>query len=184
MVCPCNTLIQPPGDKMHNNFRFKMLVYVAAAAMLPAAQAQHRQQEVAQRGATVMPFTLSATTHVFTKSADGGVQRVIAKAPGDKVQVQAIRAHLSDIATLFSRGDFSAPLKIHGADMPGLAQLRAAPPGRITIKYRELPAGAEIAYATSDPALTKALHLWFDAQLSDHGHDALAGEAPARHHSH
>jgi hypothetical protein len=65
--------------------------------------------------------------------------------------------------------------------MPGLAELRAAPLGRIAMTYRELPAGAEIVYTTADPALVTALHRWFAAQLTDHGHDAVAGDDHAKH---
>src|SRR6476661_8385628 len=55
---------------------------VAALILLPLgshASDSARQAEVARRGADVMPFDLKATTHVFTKTADGGVQRVVAQ---------------------------------------------------------------------------------------------------------
>jgi hypothetical protein len=52
---------------------------VGAAIESFAADAE-RRAEVAQRGAEVMPFSLKATTHIFTKSEDGGSQQVIAKA--------------------------------------------------------------------------------------------------------
>jgi hypothetical protein len=67
--------------------------------------------------------------------------------------------------------------------MPGLAQLKAAPPGRMEINYRDVPGGAELDYSTSDPKLAAALHEWFDAQLSDHAADAMAGHMHM-HHSH
>jgi hypothetical protein len=59
--------------------------------------------------------------------------------------------------------------------MPGLAQLKQARPGEISIQYRELFNGAQIRYATSNPALVPVLHQWFDAQLADHGADASEG---------
>jgi hypothetical protein len=64
--------------------------------------------------------------------------------------------------------------------MPGLAALRHAPPGRLAITYREVPAGAELVYRTRDPHLAHALHDWFDAQLADHGRDAMPGHAEHR----
>src|SRR6184192_3086370 len=70
-----------------------------------------RQAGVSARGAQVMPFELSATTHVFTKTAVGALQKVVVKDPRDAAQVQLIRRHLSDIAR---RGDFSGPTEIHG----------------------------------------------------------------------
>jgi hypothetical protein len=45
------------------------------------AAATQQQAEVAKRGKDVMPFSLKATTHVFVKTAAGGVQRVVVKMP-------------------------------------------------------------------------------------------------------
>jgi hypothetical protein len=75
---------------------------LSAPLELFAADAE-RQAEVAQRGAEVMPFSLKATTHIFTKSDDGGNQRVIAKNPSDGVQIRLIRTHLRKIQTQFQR---------------------------------------------------------------------------------
>lgn len=155
---------------------------VAALILLPLsshAADPARQAEVARRGADVMPFNLKATTHIFTKTADGGVQRVVAKNAADKREVDLIRAHLHEIQGQFLKGDFSGPSHIHGDQMPGLSQLQAATPGKIAIDFREVDGGAELTYRTVDPKLVSPLHAWFDAQLSDHGPDAMAG-----HHQH
>ena len=144
-------------------------------ALCAHAQVTERQAEVSRRGADVMPFSLSATTHVFTKTSDGGTQRVIAKDVTNAQQIELIRAHLHDIQRQFLQGDFTGPTHIHGAQMPGLAELKAAKPGQIGIDYRDIDAGAELTYRTTDTQLVSALHHWFDAQLSDHGHDAMAG---------
>jgi hypothetical protein len=100
---------------------------------------------------------------------------VVAKDPADARQVALVRRHLREIRTQFAAGDFSGPSHIHGAAMPGLAALKAARPGQVTVHYREVPGGAELAYRSADAALVSALHAWFDAQLSDHGPDATAG---------
>ena len=52
-----------------------------------------RQDVVAARGADVMPFSLKATTHVFTKTDQGGIQQVVAKDPKDAQQVRLTREH-------------------------------------------------------------------------------------------
>jgi hypothetical protein len=159
------------------------IVLSALAANLHAQTTDHsnddaqRQAEVAGRGKDVMPFSLAATTHVFTKTAEGGIQQVVAKKPADAAQVQWVRLHLQDIRERFLKGDFSGPAHIHGQDMPGLADLKAAKPGQIAITYKDIEGGAELAFKTSDPALIAALHQWFDAQLSDHGKDAMEGDA-------
>lgn len=148
------------------------------------ALARPGQAEVAARGAEVMPFDLHASSHVFTKSRNGGLQQVLLKSPKDAVQLRLVRSHLREIATRFAHGDFSAPTQIHGDDMPGLAQLKKARPGEISVQYRDLSNGAQIRYATSNPALVPALHRWFDAQLEDHGADAMKGHAHHGGHDH
>jgi hypothetical protein len=143
-----------------------MVLYMAA--ILPA---QTRQEEVAAKGAKVMPFNLEQTTHVFQKLDDGGLQKVVAKDPSNKKQITLIQGHLKEESEKFRKGDFSDPAKIHGEDMPGLPELKAGAK-QIDIRYASLPDGAQVRYSTKDPKLVAALHRWFDAQLSDHGHHA------------
>lgn len=135
---------------------------------------ERRVALVAARGAEVMPFNLDATMHQFEPTAAGGIQQVTAHDPSDTEQIRLIRTHLQHEATRFQRGDFSDPAAIHGATIPGLAELRAGAE-RIEVQYRDLPAGGQITYSTDDPALIQALHHWFDAQLSDHGKHAMPG---------
>lgn len=142
-----------------------------AAHMKVMADAQ-RQAEVSRRGKDIMPFSLQATTHIFTKNAKGGVQRVVAKNSSDAAQVELIRQHLQEIREQFLKGDFSGPSHIHGQDMPGLVELTEAKPGQLDIAYKDVQGGAQLTYKTQEVALVNALHKWFDAQLSDHGKDA------------
>jgi|SRR5450631_1439520 len=139
-----------------------------------------RQAEVARRGADVMPFSLKATTHIFTQTSDGGTQRIVAKNAADTQQILLVREHLHNMQAQFQTGDFSGPSHIHGTDMPGLAQLKAAKPGQIEISYHDVDGGAQLNYRTADAGLVSALHTWFDAQISDHGADAMAGHQ--QHH--
>jgi hypothetical protein len=135
-----------------------------------------RQQEVRAKGAAVMPFSLDQTLHTFDKTDTGGVQRVRA---GNADQVAMIRSHLQSIAQSFTARDFSAPAHIHGADMPGMAEMKAAKPDELTVGYRQLDDGAELDYVSHSPAIVAAVHRWFDAQLADHGRDATTS-APAQ----
>jgi hypothetical protein len=141
-----------------------------AVAACGGSDLERRQGDVAEAGRAVMPFDLDATTHVFEKLQDGGLQTVVADAQ-DPSQVALIRAHLADEAERFARGDFHDPAMIHGEDMPGLHALVMGH-DRLQITYREVDRGAEIRYASDDPALVAAIHQWFDAQLSDHGRHA------------
>jgi hypothetical protein len=143
----------------------------------PASQ-ETRQEEIAEKGARVMPFDLEETTHVFEKTRTGGVQEVVADDPNDVEQVALIREHLEEEAAAFRRGDLSDPSEIHGEEMPGLEDLEAGAK-EMDIRYSELPDGAKIEYEASDPALVAALHDWFDAQVSDHGGQAEDGASGA-----
>ncbi|VVD92955.1 membrane associated protein [Pandoraea communis] len=160
-------------------------VLLGVFVLSPSAVADDtaRRTDVSRHGAEVMPFSLAATTHIFAKTVDGGIQQVVTK-HHDPKQVALIREHLAIIARQFSAGDFEAPEQIHGIDMPGLAALRTAKPGELKIDYRDLPDGGEIVFRTEAPRLITALHEWFDAQLSDHGRDAVAGHDPGMMHHH
>ena len=153
----------------------RFITCTALALLLFAAPVQSfekaskaRQEEVAKRGAKVMPFSLERTVHIFAKTESGGIQQVIVKDPSDTGQIKLIREHLSMISKEFAQGNFSAPASIHGSDMPGLAALEKARPDQLRIEYKELPDGAQIAYSSASPELIEAIHRWFDAQLADH----------------
>jgi hypothetical protein len=154
---------------------FSSVLLMAGTVAAGEQITESRSDEVQRRGAEVMPFSLEQTTHIFIKTEDGGIQQVIAKKNADAGQVRLIREHLAKISRQFARGDFSDPARIHGEDMPGLAALRQAEPGRIRIEFRGLGTGAQIAYSTDDPELIEAIHRWFDAQLKDHARHAIPG---------
>jgi hypothetical protein len=167
---------------MHR-IRPSLLAVLAAATLVAPASAADpwRQTEVARRGPDVMPFSLKATRHIFTKTPDGGVQSVVCLDPGDTEQMNLVRGHLREIRAQFLKGDFSGPAHIHGTQMPGLAELEAARPGQWAIEYRDVPHGGQLTYRAADARQVAALHDWFDAQVSDHGPDAVAGH-PAHDH--
>lgn len=168
--------------KKLNSVVLAVLAMACVSTASIAATEKSRQETVAERGVDVMPFDLKATTHVFTKTNSGGVQQVVAKNANDTRQTQLIREHLKEIAHQFSQGDFSGPTHIHGTDMPGLAALKAAKPGEIHVRYKPIKTGGEIAYVTKKPELVAALHKWFDAQVSDHGSDAMEGHDHSKMH--
>ena len=145
--------------------------FVVAAligAMACPAQAQtSRQEDVAQKGAVVMPFDLARTRHFFDDRPTGGVETVTANDAKDARQVDLIRSHLQAEAQRFSRGDFSDPAAIHGQEMPGLSTLASAG-GKLKIVYRAVPAGGSILFTSQDAAVVGAIHQWFAAQRSDH----------------
>ncbi|MDW3178653.1 MAG: aspartate carbamoyltransferase [Acidimicrobiia bacterium] len=152
-------------------FLVAALLIVAGAACGSDQDLAERQEAVAEAGAEVMPFSLDETTHIFTDTPGGGRQDVVADDPTDVVSIEAIRDHLAEEAAKFQTGDFSDPETIHGSAMPGLATLKAGF-DQIDVELLETADGAAITYTTQDPELISAIHLWFEAQTSDHGSHA------------
>jgi hypothetical protein len=140
---------------------------VPGSSIGATGDAQTRQEQVKHSGALVMPFDLARTTHFFDDTETGGTETVTANDKGDREQIDLIRAHLAAEAKRFASGDFSDPARVHGVDMPGLAALSAAG-ARLSVSYHELPAGASLSFASSDRAVTGAIHEWFAAQRSEH----------------
>jgi hypothetical protein len=150
---------------------------LGAAALLPGCggsndSASSRQASVRELGQQVMSFRLDRTTHIFDKTATGGIESVVAKTAADGAQVPLIRGHLRKEQRLFSRGDLRDPMATHGMRMPGIDVLRRNAV-RIDIVYQDIARGARLRYLTADPLVQAALHQWFDAQLMDHGADAM-----------
>lgn len=150
---------------------------IALALLLGAVPALAQQGghngHAAHLGASVMPFDLGRSTHVFTPMADGGTQDVVSK-DRDPAQVALIQGHLRKEASAFARGDYADPAAIHGQAMPGLAELQVGA-ARVRVLFEDLPEGARLRFMTRDPGLVAALHRWFAAQVADHGADAILG---------
>lgn len=131
----------------------------------------HTQDHAGHFGSGVMPFDLNRSLHVFSPSPNGGVQ-VVLSLDGDAAQIDLIQKHLRMEAGAFTRGDYSDPAAIHGSAMPGLAALRSSGE-RVQVRFEPMPQGARLRFETDDPALVKALHQWFEAQVHDHSADAI-----------
>jgi hypothetical protein len=135
---------------------------------------QSADAAMAARAQQVMPFDLNRTTHTFTKTADGGLQKVEVNDPTDTRDRDLIRAHLKAEVDSFRRGNYSDPAKIHGMNMPGVSELEQGA-ARVTVTYAENPNGAQITYTSTEPPLITALHEWFDRQASDHAMPGMGG---------
>lgn len=150
--------------------------WLTAALLLlggAAAVAQTPQQHVHAMSHQVMPFDMAKTVHVFRMTETGGVQRVVAKNENDAGQIALIRQHLRHEAVQFSQGNYSDPATLHGASMPGLADVQTGA-AQIAVRYADVPGGAALTFEATDIHLITALHRWFGAQLSEHGADARA----------
>lgn len=103
----------------------------------------------------------------------GGMQKVIARDRSDTSQIALIQEHLQHESEEFAMGNYADPARLHGAAMPGLADLEANA-GKLHVAYSALPNGAQMTFETTDLHLITAIHRWFGAQLSDHGANAKA----------
>lgn len=138
-----------------------------------SVNAQTQQEHVHNMARSVMPFDVAKTVHIFKMTESGGVQMVVVKDLGDVNQIVLIQHHLHVESDKFQHGDYSDPASLHGADMPGLKELKIGS-SSIKVSYTALPNGAEITFETTDLHLLTAVHRWFGAQLSEHGADARA----------
>ena len=135
--------------------------------------AQEGNIDFTEREQAVMPFDVTATLHIFRDTATGGVQRVIANDPADTENIALIRSHLEKEAASFAEGNFADPSYLHGEDMAGLSRLEAAgAANQLTVNYRDIENGGEITYSSEEADVVIALHLWFQAQVTDHGEHA------------
>jgi hypothetical protein len=136
------------------------------AQQKPSSQDQH-YQGVAKRGAEVMGFSHEKTTHHFRLYADGGAIEAEANDPKDTASQEQIRSHFTHIATMFTAGDFSAPMLIHEQVPPGseaMKRLRNA----IEYKVESTEKGARIRIVTKDLDALRAVHEFLRFQISDH----------------
>jgi len=157
-----------------------LLLFSAAALALEKASPK-QVDEVHQRTQQVVSFDLDQTQQTFSKTVHGGVQHVVAKSADNTRQIKLIQANLLKMASDFRKGDFSVTERIHGADMPGLTQLKMAETDDIKFEYKALPNGAQIHYSTEYPQYVQALHEWFDAQTREHGNEVIPEHI--QHHS-
>lgn len=171
------------GSTIMKNYPLILAGVLLFSTTAPAFEKASPKQidEVDQRMQQVVPFAVDQILETFTKTVHGGVQHIIAKSADNTQQIKLIQAHLLKIANEFRKGDFSVTERIHGADMPGLAQLKMAETDDIKFEYKALPNGAQIHYSTEYPQYVQALHEWFDAQKSEHGNDVI--EEHGKHHT-
>ena len=131
------------------------------------------------RGDAVMGFSHDATTHAFKLYDDGGAIEVVANDPQDAKSIEAIRAHLREIAKAFAKGDFAKPKAIHGELPDGAAEMREL---RAAIKYdfAETERGGRVRITTSDAKALDAVHRFLKFQIREHHTE----RDPAHAHDH
>jgi hypothetical protein len=151
------------------------LIVVQAIEHAPAKPINQEQLQA------IVPYAVKGTVQTFTKTVHGGVQHVVIKSADNTSQIKLIQAHLQKRAEQYKAGDYSVTERLHGAAMPGLAQLKTAKADDIKVQYQALDNGGQIHFSTEYPQFVQALHEWFDAQTQDHGNPDIPGHNS--HHS-
>jgi hypothetical protein len=126
-----------------------------------------RAEGVNERGDHAMGFSHEKTTHHFRLTADGGVIEVTANDPKDSASIEQIRMHLSHIASLFKKGDFSKPMFTHGETPAGVDVMQQSKEN-INYTVEVMPNGGRVRIATQEPQAIEAIHDFLRYQIKDH----------------
>jgi hypothetical protein len=142
-------------------------ILLAGIAMTILAGNPWQDHSKMDRGAMVMGFDQTKTTHHFHLYEDGGSIEVTVNDSKDATNLEAIRSHLPHIRQMFAGANFDAPMEVHAQDVPGTSVL-AALKDRISYRYVELPKGGRVDVVTADAAAIKAVHAFLKFQILDH----------------
>jgi hypothetical protein len=132
----------------------------------PPQEAAHFEG-VDQRGDKGMGFSHKMTGHHFHLLADGGAIEVEANNAKDEGSRKAIRDHMSSIAGMFSRGDFSLPMFIHATNPPGMETMKRLK-DEIVYSAENTPLGAQVRISTKNLEAVKAVHDFLRFQIAEH----------------
>ncbi len=148
-------------------------LFLVPAALLaqtstPAPPAEHDHHAmVDSRGDHVMGFDHEKTTHHFRLYKNGGAIEITANQAEDTASRDAIRGHLSQIAKMFAKGDFQAPMLVHDQVPPGVEVMKKRP-SAVAWKFRETDRGATLEARAADREGLEALHRFLRFQIEDH----------------
>lgn len=125
------------------------------------------QADVEKNGDEAMGFPHDVTTHHFRLLPDGGTIEVTVNDSKDTGDVRAIRLHLTHIVTMFSNGDFSIPMFVHGQVPPGVTEMKEKR-RYISYTFEELPTGGTVRIVTKNRDALNAIHDFLNFQIEDH----------------
>ena len=130
-------------------------------------EASQHQADVEKHGDEAMGFPHDSTTHHFRLSADGGAIEVTVNDSKDVQNIQAIRAHLVHIVTMFSNGDFSMPMFVHSKIPPGTTEMKERQ-ADISYTFEELATGGRVRISTKNHDALNAIQDFLRFQIVDH----------------
>jgi hypothetical protein len=129
-------------------------------------KAQH-QSDVEKHGDEAMGFSHDKTIHHFRILPDGGAIEITVNDREDTENVHAIRTHLRHIVTMFSNGDFSIPMFVHGQVPPGVTEMKDKR-AEISYSFEESPDGGRVRISTKNHDALNAIHDFLSFQIEDH----------------
>lgn len=129
-------------------------------------KSQH-QADVEKHGNEAMGFPQDKTNHHFRLSPEGGVIEVTVNDAKDNDDLQAIRMHLKHVVSMFSNGDFSAPMFIHSQTPPGVSEMKDRR-ADIAYTFEEMPTGGRVRIETANRDALNAIHDFLIFQIQDH----------------
>ena len=133
----------------------------------PMKEAAQHQADVEKHGDEAMGFPHDKTSHHFRLYSDGGAIEVTVNDIKDSENVQAIRSHLTHIAAMFSNGEFSLPMFVHGQVPPGVPVMKEKR-AEISYIFEELQSGGRVRLKTTNPDALKAIYDFLRFQIEDH----------------
>jgi hypothetical protein len=122
---------------------------------------------VDMRGDHAMGFSHETSTHHFRLLSDGGAIEVTANDPNDKATRDEIKKHLSQIAQMFTNGNFALPMFIHDTVPPGVPVMKSKR-ASITYVFEPMQSGGRVRITTTDAEAIKAVHQFLTFQIDDH----------------
>jgi len=156
------------AGKLANAALIALACMLALPSTAPAGEPDSGHTHgVNARGDRTMGFSHMKTTHHFRLLPDGGTIEVTVNDFADSVSRNAIRAHLTQIARMFTAGDFDAPMLIHDRVPPGVPDLQRLR-GRIRYVYEPIANGGRVLISTRNAGGLVAIHEFLRFQITDH----------------
>ena len=146
---------------------FALLIFATSLATSTALAQDCHHAKVNERGDRVMGFDHTETSHHFLLSPAGGSIEVAANDPADTASRDAIRGHLEHVASMFSEGNFDAPMLIHDRVPPGVPTMKSRK-SLIDWKFEETEAGGRVRVTSKDAEALAVIHAFLRFQIEDH----------------
>jgi hypothetical protein len=97
-----------------------------------------------------MGFDVDKTIHHFFIYEDGGAIDVVVKDKADRTNLDGIRAHLKEAATMFGQGHFETPEAVHAPTAVHGVENLVKFKDKIKYAYTETPLGGRVDIVTTD----------------------------------